>query len=211
MLLTQLILNPGSRSVLSDINDSYKLHQRVMMGFPTPVPKGERVLYRLDYQNNPLRISMLVQSHFPSNWDGLERSGYLLQPASSKSFFPTFSIGQFLRFRLAANPTKRLGKLSDHCGKRVGLMRENDQTEWLKKKGLENGFQIVDVAVTKLDQPNGKKYDQNLEKWIRICCQGIRFDGILRVTDSRLFGLAVSNGIGSAKGFGFGLLSLARP
>jgi CRISPR system Cascade subunit CasE len=181
-----------------------------MSGFPTPLPAGERVLYRLDYQFNPVKLIVLVQSQSPSNWVGLERIGYLVQPAASKSFFPTFMIGQLLQFRLVANPTKRLGKLSEQNGQRVGLMREKDQKEWLKNKGLANGFQIVAVTASKHNHPDGRKYDPKLKKWIQIRQLGVRFDGILTVTDKERFLSALSNGIGSGKAMGFGLLSLAR-
>ena len=38
---------------------------------------------------------------------------------------------------------------------------------------------------------------------------GVRFDGVLAVTDPDALTGAVRQGIGPAKGFGFGLLSLA--
>jgi CRISPR system Cascade subunit CasE len=38
----------------------------------------------------------------------------------------------------------------------------------------------------------------------------VRFEGVLEVTDPDQLLQTVSEGIGSAKGFGFGLLSLAR-
>jgi CRISPR system Cascade subunit CasE len=38
----------------------------------------------------------------------------------------------------------------------------------------------------------------------------IQFDGLLKVDDPVLLAKAVQAGIGSGKGFGFGLLSLAR-
>jgi CRISPR system Cascade subunit CasE len=38
----------------------------------------------------------------------------------------------------------------------------------------------------------------------------VEFDGVLKVTDSEAFGRALSSGIGPAKGFGFGLLSVAH-
>jgi CRISPR system Cascade subunit CasE len=38
----------------------------------------------------------------------------------------------------------------------------------------------------------------------------VRFDGLLVVTDPERLRHALRAGIGSAKGFGFGLLSLAR-
>ena len=37
------------------------------------------------------------------------------------------------------------------------------------------------------------------------------FEGVLRVADPAALASAVENGLGSAKGYGFGLLSLARP
>jgi CRISPR system Cascade subunit CasE len=37
----------------------------------------------------------------------------------------------------------------------------------------------------------------------------VQFDGILRVSDPDKLHAAIENGIGSGKGFGFGLLSLA--
>jgi CRISPR system Cascade subunit CasE len=36
-----------------------------------------------------------------------------------------------------------------------------------------------------------------------------RFDGVLQISDADLFTDALESGIGSAKGFGFGLLSVA--
>ena len=208
MFLTQLILNPGSRSVLEDINDSYKLHQRVMRGFPTPLPKGERVLYRLDYQNNPIRLVMLVQSHSPSNWVDLERTGYLMQPAHSKSFAPSFYNGQLLRFRLVANPTKRIHDRKDQeNGRRVGLLGEEDQLKWLVRKGEANGFSVLLAQANKIGQMAGWKSEKEERHNIRQ--QGVRFDGRLQVTEAEVFIKALENGIGAGKGFGFGLLSLA--
>ncbi len=38
----------------------------------------------------------------------------------------------------------------------------------------------------------------------------VRFEGVLKIINKELFTKTIENGIGSAKGFGFGLLSLAR-
>ena len=40
--------------------------------------------------------------------------------------------------------------------------------------------------------------------------QAVRFEGVLQVVDPVAFQQTLRCGIGSAKGFGFGLLSLAR-
>ncbi len=208
MFLTQLVLNPDSRTVLNDITDSYKLHRRVMTGFPVPLPAGERILYRLDYNPHSRQIVLLIQSHTPSDWKDLEQTDYLLQPATDKFFSPSFSENQVFQFRLAANPTKRLGAQSDKCGYRVGLLREVEQKEWLTRKALMNGFRVLNVGISKCDQPDGWKYDQKSQKWLCIRQHGVRFDGLLTVTDAVKFSLAFCHGIGSGKGMGYGLLSL---
>jgi CRISPR-associated protein Cas6/Cse3/CasE subtype I-E len=40
---------------------------------------------------------------------------------------------------------------------------------------------------------------------------GVRFDGLLTVVDPVRFVQTLETGVGSAKGFGFGLLSIAPP
>mgnify|MGYP006093310669 FL=1 len=71
---------------------------------------------------------------------------------------------------------------------------------WLNQKALENGFEVLTVhSSSKMaeitDDQRSFKVDQT------------DFTGILRVTDTFLFGIALTKGIGStAKTFGFGLL-----
>lgn len=43
----------------------------------------------------------------------------------------------------------------------------------------------------------------------RVTLFGVRFDGVGTVTDPEALGTSLRTGIGPAKGFGFGLLSLA--
>ena len=41
----------------------------------------------------------------------------------------------------------------------------------------------------------------------RVTVEGVRFDGVLRVTDAGLFRAAVEAGVGPGRAYGFGLLS----
>jgi CRISPR system Cascade subunit CasE len=45
----------------------------------------------------------------------------------------------------------------------------------------------------------------------RMTFQSVRFEGLLTVIDPERFCQTLAAGIGSAKAFGFGLLSVARP
>jgi len=208
MYLSQLLLNPYSTNVMIDLNDPYQMHRTVMSGFSAQIPETERVLFRLEIQNRHPQLSLLVQSHLLPDWSRLPGKDYLLVPAQVKAFTPAFSIEQVFSFRLTANPTKRLRGDGKQVGHRVGLLREEEQLAWLERKGTENGFRVLAVRTTHLDQPDGWKPEG--KKKHRLQYQSVRFDGHLQVTDAKTFTDALVKGIGSGKGMGFGLLSLAR-
>ncbi len=207
MYISQLILDPRARVVLEDLADPYQLHRTVMSGFSRELPVSERVLYRLDMQRSEPQLSILVQSHTLPNWDVLSQRGYLLRPAAVKTLALQPTAGQVFWFRLAANPTKRLRAEGKNDGARIGLVREEDQLTWLNRKGEQHGFQVLATQTTKIVQADGWKFKKGQNHRIRQ--HAVRFDGRLQVTDVEIFTRALENGVGSGKGFGFGLLSLA--
>lgn len=208
MNLSKLTLNPNLRQVQAELANPYEMHRTLLSAFPAEIKGRERVLYRLEANHTPPYLVMLLQSHLLPDWSALEQKGYLIQPAQVKTFEPQFQTGQRFAFRLAANPTKRLNSPDEKKpGKRVGLFRSEDQQAWLQRKAGQNGFSVLSVQVTSLaDQLAYKKEDG---KRMKVTHHGVRFDGVLDVLDVDLFSQALISGIGSAKGFGFGLLSLA--
>jgi CRISPR system Cascade subunit CasE len=193
--------------VLHDLANPYQMHRTLMSAFPESLPAGERVLYRLEQRRSQPLLTVLVQSFSQPNWDRLGQQGYLLAPAAVKTFDFQAAVGQIFIFRLTANPTKRLKAEGKIDGPRVGLVREEDQLKWLQRKGESHGFSVLDARLTKLVQPDGWKQENGKKHCIS--CQAVRFDGRLQVTDPGMLAQAVTEGIGSGKGFGFGLLSLA--
>lgn len=208
MYLSQLVLDPRSRGVLSDLADPYQLHRTLMSAFPASVPAGERMLFRLEQQHSQPCLAILVQSQTRPNWTHLSERGYLLRPAAVKQFDLEPAAGQQYRFRLLANPTKRLKGSGDKDGPRIGLMREEQQLQWLDRKSRQHGFCVLAAQVTKIVQPDGWKREKGKNHRIRF--HAVRFDGHLQVSEAAAFLRAWNEGIGSGKGFGFGLLSLAR-
>ncbi len=207
MYLSQLILDPRSRSVLHDLADPYQLHRTLMSAFPSSLPAGERVLFRVEQQRKIPYLSILVQSSTLPDWNGLNERAYLLLPASVKPFHVHPAIGQAFRFRLLANPTKRLRGNDKTDGPRVGLLRQEDQIAWLERKAGQNGFRVLEVQTIKTLHPDAVKRENG--KTHHIHSEAVRFDGFLQVTEPEPFLMGLTCGIGSGKGFGFGLLSLA--
>jgi len=217
------------------LRNLYHVHQRLCMAFPSASRKSDDAdflkpfnpaefgngqvhveratdsgfLFRID----PLqggRAAIIVQSAIKPDWGyAFHNANYLLAASPEvKPFEPRFSKGQCLRFRLAANPTRRLSKHSpdakeESIGKRVPV--PTDQLiDWLARRAESAGFFIKRDATTL--QP-GYIYMNKNGKGQRL--RSVLFDGLLRVTDPDAFRQTLVRGIGSGKAFGFGLLSIA--
>jgi CRISPR system Cascade subunit CasE len=213
MYLSQLILDPRSRRVRSEVGQPYEMHRTLMRAFPPAAQGGAgRVLFRLESQAgaNRAEIKVLVQSDREPDWAWLDETPRYLLPGpdpnpASKRFEPVFQPGQRFYFRLRANPTVKRKFPGAERSKRIGLYREEEQRDWLARKAQTGGFALLGVTVSGEGTVGGKtkeRHDLNL--------LAVRFEGLLQVTDPVLFSQTLQEGIGSGKGLGFGLLSLAR-
>jgi CRISPR system Cascade subunit CasE len=216
MYLSRLILNPRNRRVQKEIADRYQLHRSIMRAFPDDLRDvEERVLFRVEEQHRGGDLGVLVQSLTMPDWTWLaepDAGGYLLpmdrpNPAV-KPFELDLAPGQRLAFRLRANPTARR-RVSDGSRKRVGLCREEEQLDWLERKAERGGFHVLSVRTSGESEVHGRV--QRNGTLHRLTLLSVQFDGLLSVEEPDRVQETVRRGVGSAKSFGFGLLSLAPP
>ena len=121
---------------------------------------------------------------------------------------PTKSVKQYRYTDKNGNRLKEPEKKKN--GSRIALFNESDQIKWLERKAEQHGFRLSvrddDIPVVQIDKDNRHEFRKSEnEKGVLF---GVRFRGVLKVTDRERFTEAFYNGIGSAKGFGFGLLML---
>ncbi len=201
MYLSKLTLNPRSKWVRQDLRDPYQMHRTVMRGFPGAVDGGPgRVLFRVDLPREAGLPIVLIQSEKEPDWTTLEQ-GYLARPAECKPFLPHLAAGQELRFRLRANPTVK------RDGKRKAVNGQDQRLAWLRRKAEAGGFElgwVVDVDEGLLRGRTGNAPDDH-----QLQLASVRFEGVLRVAEPERMIAALRAGIGSGKGLGFGLLSIA--
>lgn len=223
MYLTRMFLDPMSRSVRFDVANPEGLHKTVMRLFPDDAGpearKAHAVLHRLD-ESPDGRLMLLVQSSskpdvakfLPSYlldlgrdpdlaFSGIDENPSLRNVASERK---AIGVGDRFHFRLKANTTKKIGTKSGPDGKRVHGQRvpvrgDEARVEWLKRHAEVAGFGFADVRVREV---GARGRDVRLA--------GVLFDGVLDVKDPAAFRAALESGIGPAKAFGFGLLSLSR-
>jgi len=224
------------------LRNLYRVHQRLSMAFMSDERKrmdehflqpynpsdrqldqvhvdrkktGKGFLFRVE-PHSCGRVVILVQSAVEPDWDyAFHNAGFLLAARPQyKRYDPDFKKDQHLRFRLLANPTKRLRKDSRErngelvkekwIGKRVPVTADQ-LLEWLSRRATDHGFTFdpdnihVQPGYVYMDK---RRDDQKAR------LRSARYDGILTVNDPEKFRQTIVSGIGPAKGFGFGLLSV---
>lgn len=220
MFLHKIHLDPRCREARRDLADPYQLHSTLCRAFSTPTrkcPAGE-FLWRLEPEsdfNGCPRI--LVQSRSIPKWADIGVRGWLADadPAidlKARLKLDSLKAGQKFRYRLRANPCVCRN------GKRLGLLRLEEQEGWIKRKGELHGFSLpqlvafdlsesaqerVDVRVSQEQMSRGRQHSGN---GIRVF--SVLFDGILTVTEPTKFRDALQTGIGHGKVMGLGLLSV---
>ena len=217
MYLSRLILNPRSRQVRSELADLYEMHRTVMQSFAGRLEDDERVLFRVDVHPKTGIPTLLVQSRHEPAWDFLRAPGknYLLPPddlpqnienPAVKTVELGFRPGQTLAFRLRATPSVKKKREDQKQGRRLGLLREEEQLDWLGRKLQAAGCVLLSSQVCNDGWAVGEKKKED-KRPMRLL--SVQFDGALRVMDPSALQNALQAGIGSGKGLGFGLLSLA--
>jgi len=219
MYLSRLILNPRSPHARNELADPYELHRTVCKAFPEAnyaENESSGILFRVDVHPRTRIPTLLVQSRFQPNWDFLsaEKKDYLLGEndlpldvgnPSCKEFNLQLREGQALAFHLRANPTKR----EKTSAKRIGLIHEEDQRQWIARKLESAGAALVSVNIVNEQFIHGKLFKEK-EKEKRMNFLSVQFNGVLQVKNPEDLASNIFTGFGSAKGLGFGLLSLAR-
>jgi len=201
---------------------------------PVHVPRDaeHNFLFRIDPQTGG-RAVILLQSAMRPDWDyAFHNARHILAPGVKpevKPFDPCFAKEQRLRFRLLANPVRKVssrsvdvaGKPFDQrwMGKDIPVpaaaldkwLKRRAEPGWSAPKNSEGkqsppGFRLVGIDDI---QPGyvyvNDKRDQGSGRRLR----SARYEGVLEVTDPANFRNTLARGIGPGKAFGFGLLSLA--
>jgi CRISPR system Cascade subunit CasE len=184
---------------------------------PLQVPrdKEHNFIFRVE-PHSCGRVVILVQSAAEPDWEyAFHNADYFLAALPQyKRYDPDFEKNQHLQFRLLANPTKRLRKDSRErngepvqakwVGKRVPV-GANQLVDWLSRRAEDRGFSVDPDNIQV--QP-GYVYVDKRRNDQKARLRSARYDGILTVNDPEKFLETIVSGIGPAKGFGFGLLSV---
>ena len=187
--------------------NSYEIHRSLWKLFHRQSEKGRSFLFRVEKQLLRKGIELLMQSE-----DAPDKTEGNIHVFGCKEFNPKIVQGDVLHFRLYANPVKTIkDKDGRKNGKdevktcRVPLVSIDEQIKWVGKK-FEDFAEIESLTVNGL--PPIFFYKQSEKRRGKI--QPVLFDGVVSVKDPALLTKNLKEGIGPAKAFGCGLLSLKR-
>lgn len=204
MHLTRLTLDPRSAQARRDLADPYDMHRTLARAFVSGVDDTPaRFLWRLETGSNAWATpQLLVQSATAGNWEVLQAlPGYLQGTAECRELdlASLLQPERRFRFRLLANPTVARER------KRYGLVEESAQLDWLARQGERHGFAVLGALVTASERLSSQR-----KQGRGIVLQRACFEGHLQVRDAGALAAALEAGIGPAKAFGCGLLSLGN-
>ncbi|MFF3853732.1 type I-E CRISPR-associated protein Cas6/Cse3/CasE [Micromonospora sp. NPDC002575] len=218
MFLTRFQINPARRNARKLLSSPHAMHAAVRSAFAAVEDyerADARTLWRLDtlgaatvhlYIASPGRpdlTHLVEQAGWPTTetWVTREYDGLL----------SSLRVGQAWAFRLTANPTHSGRKTADAKEtQRFGYLREQEQVDWLARRADRHGFTL---AAQQDGRPNLRLHRRQTQSFKRamgtVTLTTATFDGLLQITDAEIFRRALTGGIGHAKAYGCGLLTLA--
>ncbi len=216
MYLSRALLKPDAGSALwQRLGGEYRLHQIAWSFFADQPERQRDFLYRLEVGRTGPRFFFLSKRR-PVDPNGVF-------DVSVKDFAPCLAAGDTLRFSLRANPIvtrgrKRCDVVMDtkyrmgwkHLDPRsrpleADLIQEAGST-WLESRATRHGFSLVPETV-RADGYQVRHLQKDGHDMTVATCE---LQGMLRVTDPAVFLQSLQAGFGPAKGFGCGLMLIAR-
>lgn len=231
MFLSSCELNPVRRGAKKLLGSPQAMHAAVMSCFPRSQAKNAgRVLWRLD-QTRDSTIIYIVSALSPDFTALAEQAGW--PQAQSWRTIPyqrvldNIADGDLYSFRLTANPTHSV-RGDQNESKRFGHVTAGQQEQWLLDRAVKNGFEIPTVgfgmaaAGSSSASPERENAFQVIQRGTlsfrrrhdgqqsTVTLRQATYSGVLRVSDTEKLRTALCKGIGPAKAYGCGLLTLAK-
>ncbi|MFJ1961798.1 type I-E CRISPR-associated protein Cas6/Cse3/CasE [Streptomyces massasporeus] len=209
--LTRLVLDPRHPAAKADLADIDSLHKTLMRLVPDhigPTPRARAgLLFRAEPGPDPV---LLVQTADAPDLTALPTHYGTARTLDLTPLLNSLTSGRTMRYRITAAPTvaRSAGNPTPHpvTGKRRGKITHltgDDAIAWWQRRAAAAGLEPVTVSGR--PRPFPRTRITRSAPYFTLT----QFDGLARITDTTHLTHALKNGIGRAKSYGAGLLSLA--
>ncbi|WP_439675807.1 type I-E CRISPR-associated protein Cas6/Cse3/CasE [Embleya sp. MST-111070] len=233
MFLTRFRVNTariGARRLLSS---PQVLHAGVMSSFPDILPNtndAPRVLWRIDHNAKAEVLLYIVSPTRPDLTHLVEQAGWpTLSPGwdtyDYSAFLDRLSPGSTWAFRLTANPVHSIRHADGEPTKRTAHRTPRHQMGWLLQRQETCGFRVLRKPVDRRLTSEGDEFELSVHSGrglsfakaggpegrtgSRVSLATVTFDGRLEVVDAPTLRRTLVAGLGKAKAYGCGLMTLA--
>lgn len=221
--LSRLRLNPARRTGRGVLGSRQAMHAAVLASFSGRLADrtSQRVLWRLDAGGGEVLL-YVVSPEQPDFTHLIQQAGWPTLPTwETREYTPLLdrlTEGQLWQFRLTANPTRSRPVKEGAPSQRFGHVTVAQQQSWLVSRAPRAGFE-VQSALGPAGEPRPEHAltvrDRVIDRFKRgsgtVTLSRVTFEGQLVVVDPPALRDTLTGGLGPAKAYGCGLLTLAPP
>jgi CRISPR system Cascade subunit CasE len=211
MYLSRIELNTQMHKTMLALASPQVMHAAMENCFPDKPGGPDRKLWRTDRLGD--KLYFLLLSPQTPNFEGFAKQfcdeGRQGETKSYDGLLARIQAGQQWRFRLRANPVHssiKDRKENEKRGKVFAHVTTGQQKEWLFKKAPACGFVLDEEMYDVVQSDQIRFYRQGEPVTLGIAA----FEGVLQVKDPSAFIKSLTDGIGRAKAYGCGLLTIAE-
>jgi len=232
MYLTRFRLNTARLGARRLLSSPQAMHAAVMSSFAVAPPAagdGPRVLWRVDRNSTSEVLLYIVSPDRPDLTHLVEQAGWPTAPGGWETrpyapFLARLETDGVWAFRLTANPVHSIRRTEGEPTKRTAHVTPRHQAEWLLQRQKDCGFRVLERPQEQRSLPEGDQYqlivhdrrdlsfgktERSTGRKNRVTLTTATFDGRLRVTDPDALRRTLTSGLGKAKAYGCGLMTLA--
>lgn len=219
MFFTRMQVNTRRRGAQKLLSSPQAMHAAVTGAFPDARPTEEgRVLWRVDSYASHRVLLYMASPDKPDLAHLVEQAGWpTTQTWDTREYdtlLESLRTGQQWHFRLTANPVRSGKRSGDSETKPLGHVTVKQQEQWLLDRAEKLGFHISPSRYGE-DESDLAVVDRKVQRFnrkdTRVTVATATFEGHLEVVDPAVLRRSLTFGIGRAKSYGCGLLTLAKP
>lgn len=199
--LALLALNPSSTQARRSFRDPQAVHKILMACFPESGGSDARrefgVLWRIESGDAP---TVLMQAQRCPDLAALPKGYAEVQARSLDEHLKSVRNGQVVNFRVVLNPIRK-SRTSE--GNRQRVVPSPERLQWASGRVTNAGLDLLSTpTLTGLPMRHIERGGR------RVPIYATRVDGVARVTDAQRLVEALQAGIGPAKAWGCGLMTV---
>lgn len=179
----------------------YEIHRKLWTLFPDQNDTKRSFLFRANWPKQRAPIPILLQSID----EPVDQNLKGLRLLNKKAINFNLKEQSLLRFSLCANPIR----CENASRRRVFLHKEEEQMAWLYRK-MSGAVDLKEAQIVSFRNLYFCKNKYSEDRVHRGKISVVTFGGVLEVKNADKLYKLVKQGIGPAKSFGCGLLTLAR-